>query len=85
MEGKRFLHAIRLRNMLSFGPDTPELPLEPLNVLIGPNASGKSNFIEALSLLAAAPATCNSPSAKAAEFTSGPGRAPINSERQHWR
>lgn len=55
MEGKRFLRSIRLRNILSFGPDTPELPLEPLNVLIGPNASGKSNLIEALSLLAAAP------------------------------
>ena len=55
MEGKRFLNSIRLQNILSFGPDTPELPLEPLNVLIGPNASGKSNLIEALSLLAAAP------------------------------
>ncbi|MDE0233920.1 MAG: AAA family ATPase [bacterium] len=55
MDGKRFLHSIRLQNILSFGPDTPELPLEPLNVLIGPNASGKSNLIEALSLLAAAP------------------------------
>ena len=55
MEGKRSLHSIRLQNILSFGPDTPELPLEPLNVLIGPNASGKSNLLEALSLLAATP------------------------------
>ena len=55
MEGKSFLRSIRLQNILSFGPDTPELTLEPLNVLIGPNASGKSNLIEALSLLAAAP------------------------------
>ena len=55
MEGKRFLHSIQLQNILSFGPDTPELTLEPLNVLIGPNASGKSNLLEALSLLAAAP------------------------------
>ena len=31
------------------------LELEPLNVLIGPNASGKSNLIDAVSLLAAAP------------------------------
>lgn len=31
------------------------LKLEPLNVLIGPNASGKSNFIAAISLIAAAP------------------------------
>ena len=27
MEGKRFLHSIRLQNILSFGPDTPELPV----------------------------------------------------------
>ena len=55
MDGKRFIHSIRLQNFLSFGPDTVELPLEPLNVLIGPNASGKSNLIQALSLLKAAP------------------------------
>ena len=61
MEGKRFLRSIRLQNILSFGPDTPELPLEPLNVLIGPNASGKSNLIEAISLLAAAPRDLQQP------------------------
>ena len=61
MDGKRFLRSIRLQNILSFGPDTPELPLEPLNVLIGPNASGKSNLIEALSLLAAAPRDLQQP------------------------
>ena len=55
MEGRRLIQSIRLENILSFGPDTAELPLEPLNVLIGPNASGKSNLIEALSLLQAAP------------------------------
>ena len=55
MEGKRFIRAIRLDSILSYAPGTPEFPLEPLNVLIGPNASGKSNLIEALSLLAAAP------------------------------
>ncbi len=61
MDGSRFLRSIRLRNILSFGPDTPELPLEPLNVLIGPNASGKSNLIEALSLIAAAPRDLQQP------------------------
>ncbi len=61
MDGKRFLRSIRLQNILSFGPDTPELPLQPLNVLIGPNASGKSNLIEALSLLAAAPRDLQAP------------------------
>lgn len=55
MEGKRFIRTIRLQNILSYGPDTPELRLEPLNVLIGPNASGKSNLIDALSILQAAP------------------------------
>lgn len=55
MEGRRFIRTIRLENILSYGPSSEEFPLEPLNVLIGPNASGKSNFIEVLSLLAAAP------------------------------
>jgi predicted ATPase len=52
---KRFLRTIRLRNILSFGPDTPELELQSLNVLIGPNGAGKSNLIEAIGLLKAAP------------------------------
>ena len=55
MEANRGIRTIRLENILSFGPDTPELSLEPLNVFIGPNASGKSNLIEAMSLLGAAP------------------------------
>ena len=55
MDGKRSIQTIRLQNILSYGPDTPAFDLEPLNVLIGPNASGKSNLIEALSILAAAP------------------------------
>src|SRR5579864_8213206 len=52
---KRFLRTIKLRNILSFGPDTPELELQSLNVLIGANGAGKSNLIEAISLLQAAP------------------------------
>ncbi len=55
MQGKRFLHSLRLTNLLSYGSAGESLALEPLNVLIGPNASGKSNLIEAISLLAAAP------------------------------
>lgn len=50
-----FLRSIRLQNILSYGSDAVELEARPLNVLIGPNASGKSNLIEALSLLSAAP------------------------------
>jgi predicted ATPase len=44
---------LRLRKILSFNDSTVELG--PLNVLIGPNAVGKSNLIEAISLLQAAP------------------------------
>jgi predicted ATPase len=42
-----------LKKLLSFNSTTVEL--QPLNVLIGPNAVGKSNLIECLSLLHAAP------------------------------
>jgi AAA15 family ATPase/GTPase len=50
-----FLRSLKLNNFLSFGPESHEIELTPLNVLIGPNASGKSNFIEAIELLHAAP------------------------------
>ena len=49
------LERIQLTNLLSFGPQAEELELGPLNVLIGANGSGKSNFIEAIGLLQAAP------------------------------
>jgi predicted ATPase len=55
VQGKRFLHSIQIKNLLSYGSEGVELELEPLNVLIGSNASGKSNLVEAISLLAAAP------------------------------
>ena len=51
----RLLHSITLQNLLSYGPDSAPLDLRALNVLIGPNASGKSNLVEALDLLRAAP------------------------------
>ena len=50
-----FLKSIRLSGLLSFAPDAPNLDLTPLNVLIGPNGCGKSNLIEAIELLHAAP------------------------------
>jgi predicted ATPase len=50
-----FLRSLKLNNFLSFGPSSPDIELTPLNVLIGPNASGKSNFIEALELVHATP------------------------------
>ena len=49
------LKSIRIQNLLSFGPDSPQIELGNLNVLIGPNASGKSNFIEILGLLRSTP------------------------------
>ncbi len=55
MEGKRTIHSIKLKNILSFGSEELEIELQPLNVLIGPNASGKSNFIEIFRLLRALP------------------------------
>ncbi len=44
---------LTLKKILSFNDSTVELG--PLNVLIGPNAVGKSNLIEAIGLLQAAP------------------------------
>lgn len=55
MEGKRFIRTLRLQNFLSFGSEGEEIELQPLNVLIGPNASGKSNTLAALSILRAIP------------------------------
>lgn len=49
------LHSLHLQNFLSFGPETPELPLQSLNLLIGTNGSGKSNLIEAICLLRSSP------------------------------
>ena len=61
MKGMKFIETIRLENILSYGASDEPFPLEPLNVLIGPNASGKSNLIEALSLLAATPGNLQGP------------------------
>jgi hypothetical protein len=47
------LEQITLRNLLSFKDATVDLG--PLNILIGENTAGKSNLIEAVSLLQAAP------------------------------
>ncbi len=55
MEGKRFIRTLRLQNFLSYGSEGETIELLPLNVLIGANTSGKSNFIEAIGLLRATP------------------------------
>ena len=51
----QFIQRLRMGGLLSFPPDMDFFELQPLNVLIGPNASGKSNFIEVLELLRAMP------------------------------
>jgi len=50
VEGQRLLHSIRFTNILSYGAEMEELRLEPLNVFIGTNASGKSKRLEAEAL-----------------------------------
>ena len=57
MDGKRLIEKIRLRNILSFGDKGEEITLEPLNIIIGQNASGKSNFIDAIKLFRSLPET----------------------------
>jgi len=54
-QGKRMLKEVRLSNFLSFGPHASGIELKPLNILVGANGSGKSNFIESLALLKTAP------------------------------
>ncbi|MBO3457475.1 AAA family ATPase [Aetokthonos hydrillicola Thurmond2011] len=55
MNGKTFIRRLRLENFLSYGSEGEEIELRPLNILIGSNASGKSNLIEAIALLKATP------------------------------
>jgi predicted ATPase len=49
------LNSLQLKGFRSFAPQSEAVPLTNLNVLIGPNGVGKSNFIEALELLHATP------------------------------
>ena len=55
------IRSITPRGLLSFRPDTPPLELRPLNVLIGPNASGKSNLIDLLRLVRSLPSDMQAP------------------------
>jgi predicted ATPase len=52
---------MQLRNFLSYGDTPKEIKLKSLNVLIGPNSSGKSNLIEALGILCATPTDLTAP------------------------
>jgi predicted ATPase len=57
----RLFRQVKFENLLSFGANSSALELRNLNILIGPNAAGKSNLIEALSLMRATtvPATAS--------------------------
>src|SRR5580692_9324803 len=57
MTVRMLLRKVKLENLLSFRKT--EVELRGLNVLIGANASGKSNLIEAIGLLQAAPIDLN--------------------------
>jgi predicted ATPase len=57
------LRKVHLKNILSFG-DAALSEIGDVNLLIGPNASGKTNFLDALSMLQAAPRALGDPIAK---------------------
>jgi predicted ATPase len=46
-----FIERIKIKNLLSFDEEGIDFELKPLNVLIGANASGKSNFVLSLKIL----------------------------------
>ena len=86
----RIIQRLRMPGLLSFPPDMEFFDLQSLNVLIGPNASGKSNFIEMLGLLSAMPfdfAAAIRDGGGAAEWLwKGSGRpVPATNSRRGWR
>lgn len=58
---KLTLTRITVSNLLSFGPEGLSIDVAPLNVLIGPNASGKSNLIDVLGFLHGLPTDATVP------------------------
>ncbi len=67
MEGKRFIKRIKVQNLLSFDEEGIDFELEPLNVLIGANGSGKSNLVDVIDVLTTIPSDFTKP------FTQGGG------------
>lgn len=55
MAQPKLIHSITLKNFLSYGPSSKPVELGQLNLIIGPNGTGKSNLLEALELLRSAP------------------------------
>jgi predicted ATPase len=54
MSQSHLLLSLSLENVLSYGRARRAIDLRPLNVLIGPNASGKSNLLEVLATISEA-------------------------------
>ena len=50
-ERPRQLRSLSLSNFLSYGPEGVEFTFGSLNVLVGPNGSGKTNLVEALRVM----------------------------------
>ena len=50
-----FIKRVQIKNIFSFDEEGIDLEMKPLNVLIGPNAVGKSNFISALEIMFSLP------------------------------
>ena len=69
MDGKRLIRNLSVRGLLSYGPSSKAVEFLALNVLIGPNASGKSNLLEAIGLLQAAPTDLSVPARKGGGLT----------------
>jgi predicted ATPase len=61
MVDKRLMSCLKLRNFLSYGDSDNTLDLLPLNILIGRNASGKTNLLEAIEVLRATPSDLTVP------------------------
>ena len=59
------LKSLHLQDFLSFGRNCMPVELGPLNVIIGANGSGKSNFVEAIDLMRAAPCASETSSSRA--------------------
>ncbi len=51
MEGKTSIKSVGIHGFLSFGRQGCQIDLQPLNLVIGPNASGKSNFAKSFAWL----------------------------------
>jgi len=60
-KGAAMISTVLLENFLSFGGGGEKIILQPLNIIIGTNGSGKSNFLEAFDLLRDAPTDIQRP------------------------